>query len=118
MLWDIPDDPRGALRWSLSKLRTALGDHRDILLTTRDTVALDKTKVVCDWDDLSTSITDLGNLTTEELVKLNTEIPGDFLEGLTLSKCPAFDSWRLTRDEQARRWRIELMTALLSACRY
>ncbi|MGT2468381.1 AfsR/SARP family transcriptional regulator [Mesorhizobium atlanticum] len=25
IFWDIPDDPRGALRWSLSKIRQALG---------------------------------------------------------------------------------------------
>jgi DNA-binding SARP family transcriptional activator len=25
LLWDVPDDPRGALRWSLSKLRTLVG---------------------------------------------------------------------------------------------
>ena len=24
MFWDVPDDPRGALRWSLSKLRQIL----------------------------------------------------------------------------------------------
>ena len=26
MFWDIPDDPRGSLRWSLSKIRQVLGD--------------------------------------------------------------------------------------------
>ncbi|MGV8987240.1 MAG: AfsR/SARP family transcriptional regulator [Cypionkella sp.] len=26
LLWEIPDDPRGALRWSLSKMRRLLDD--------------------------------------------------------------------------------------------
>ena len=26
LLWDVPDDPRGSLRWSLSKIRRVLGD--------------------------------------------------------------------------------------------
>ncbi|MDX8466033.1 hypothetical protein RFM26_10110 [Mesorhizobium sp. VK23B] len=26
IFWDIPDDPRGALRWSLSKIRQVLGE--------------------------------------------------------------------------------------------
>ncbi len=26
LFWDLPDDPRGALRWSLSKLRPIVND--------------------------------------------------------------------------------------------
>ena len=26
LFWEMPDDPKGALRWSLSKLRGLLGD--------------------------------------------------------------------------------------------
>ena len=26
LLWEVPDDPRGALRWSLSKLRPVVND--------------------------------------------------------------------------------------------
>ena len=29
MFWDIPDDPRGSLRWSLSKIRSALKSGRE-----------------------------------------------------------------------------------------
>ena len=29
IFFDIPDDPRGALRWSLSKIRALLGDDAD-----------------------------------------------------------------------------------------
>src|SRR3954468_20973858 len=28
LLWDVTDDPRGALRWSLSKLRKQVDDER------------------------------------------------------------------------------------------
>src|SRR5438270_861711 len=28
LLWDIPDDPRGSLRWSLSKIRGLVDDER------------------------------------------------------------------------------------------
>src|SRR5215471_3409378 len=37
MFWEVPDDPRGALRWSLSKLRAVLGDA---LNADHDSVAL------------------------------------------------------------------------------
>src|SRR6266550_1532901 len=42
LLWDVPNDPRGELRWCLSKLRGMLddGDRRRVV-TTGDGVALD-----------------------------------------------------------------------------
>ena len=42
LLWPDVDDPRGALRWSLSKLRVFLSDAaRERLVASRDTVAFD-----------------------------------------------------------------------------
>ena len=39
LLWDIPDDPRGELRWCLSKIRTLIGEQR--VITKGDTIRLD-----------------------------------------------------------------------------
>ena len=40
LLWEGPDDPRGALRWSLAKLRPLLdGEHATRLVTDRERVA-------------------------------------------------------------------------------
>ncbi|HEX7719973.1 MAG TPA: hypothetical protein VF389_09210, partial [Woeseiaceae bacterium] len=42
LLWDSPDDPRAALRWSLSKLRPLLNvNDQTALQADRDFVALD-----------------------------------------------------------------------------
>src|SRR5687767_5754665 len=38
LFWDVPDDPKGALRWSLSKLRGLFGDT---IVADRETAALD-----------------------------------------------------------------------------
>src|SRR5712671_1386035 len=49
MFWPIPDDPRGALRWSLSRLRPLLdepGCRR--IIADRETVGLDLSRVVVD----------------------------------------------------------------------
>ena len=35
IFFDIPDDPRGALRWSLSKIRALLGDDAGLLFADR-----------------------------------------------------------------------------------
>ena len=39
MFWEVPDDPRGALRWSLSRIRRILG--ASVVRADRNTVSLD-----------------------------------------------------------------------------
>src|SRR6188768_718094 len=43
LLWDVPNDPRGELRWCLSKLRTVLddADRRRVIGTGQEFVAFD-----------------------------------------------------------------------------
>ena len=53
LLWDIPDDPRGSLRWSLSKLRRLVDDDGHArVLADRDRVGLDATDISIDTRDL------------------------------------------------------------------
>src|SRR5215471_20406081 len=47
MFWEIPDDPRGALRWSLSKLRQVAG-HDTLVRADRNIVSLDPQMFSCD----------------------------------------------------------------------
>ncbi len=42
LLWDAPDDPKGALRWSLSKLRSLVDEPgRPRILASRESVAFE-----------------------------------------------------------------------------
>ena len=41
IFWDIPDDPRGSLRWSLSKIRKMLGEDAAWLVADHERVSLD-----------------------------------------------------------------------------
>ena len=44
LLWEIPDDPRGSLRWSLSKLRRLVDDEaRERIVADRLAVRFDAT---------------------------------------------------------------------------
>src|SRR5215469_16327583 len=53
LLWDLPDDPRGALRWSLSKLRRLVdGPGASRIDTQRDSVRFDVADVQVDILDL------------------------------------------------------------------
>lgn len=53
LLWDVPDDPRGALRWSLSKLR-GISKDKDMswLVADRERVSIDTTHVSVDIHEL------------------------------------------------------------------
>ena len=48
LFFDIPDDPRAALRWSLTKIRAMLGAHADALVADRERVELRGERVVTD----------------------------------------------------------------------
>ena len=50
LFFDIPDDPRAALRWSLSKIRTMLGPFADALVADRERVELRAENIQTDVD--------------------------------------------------------------------
>lgn len=53
LFFDIPDDPRAALRWSLNKIRHVLGDHASLLVADRERVAMDTAGFAFDVDRLN-----------------------------------------------------------------
>ncbi|MDX8527446.1 alpha/beta fold hydrolase [Mesorhizobium sp. MSK_1335] len=91
IFWDIPDDPRGALRWSLSKIRQVLGGE-SALVTDRNAVALN---VETDYARLAPLVkADLSSRTTEELEAVAASIHGGFLADLSLERCFEYEAWR------------------------
>src|SRR5688572_2944534 len=52
LFFDIPDDPRAALRWSLSKIRTMLCRHADALIADRERVELRAGRLITDVEQL------------------------------------------------------------------
>ncbi|SFO64026.1 Serine aminopeptidase, S33 [Mesorhizobium sp. NFR06] len=92
MFWDVPDDPRGALRWSLSKIRQVLGDDECALVADRNAVAL---KIDTDHARLlPLARADLSTRPTEELEAAVASIRGAFLAGLSLERCSEYEAWR------------------------
>ncbi|WP_245436664.1 alpha/beta hydrolase [Mesorhizobium tamadayense] len=92
IFWDIPDDPRGALRWSLSKIRQVLGEDECALVADRNAVAL---KVETDYARLlPLTKGDLSLRPTEELEAVAGSIRGDFLADLSLERCFEYEAWR------------------------
>jgi DNA-binding SARP family transcriptional activator len=103
LLWDVPNDPRGELRWCLSKVRGILDEpKRRRVDTTGDTIRLDLSDCFVDAAEVA-GATQRGIEThdPERLRGLIALFGGDFLEGLEV-RSAAFEPW-LTA--QRRRFR-------------
>jgi TolB-like protein/DNA-binding SARP family transcriptional activator/Tfp pilus assembly protein PilF len=104
LLWEVPNDPRGELRWCLSKVRGVLDEPaRRRVQTCGDTIALDLTD--CSIDVLEVdraSQAGMDSLDPQDVRALAALFAGDFLEGLEIDRSPAFNGW-LTA--QRRRFR-------------
>jgi TolB-like protein/DNA-binding SARP family transcriptional activator len=115
MLWDTPDDPRGALRSSLSKLRLLVDEPgRRLVIATGDVVRFDTSGMEVDLLRVRRLLAgDPGGLSTEALEEAVQAFRGDFAEGLELPNCPDFEAWRVTERENARRMRVRALQALV-----
>jgi len=116
MFWNIPDDPRAALRWSLSRLRPlvdAPGCQR--IVADRETVGLDLDGITVDVLALREFARyGADPVSTDALRAATDALEGDFLEGLDLPDCPEFHSWCTAEREETRQLRVQLLTALVS----
>lgn len=112
LFWDGPDDPRGALRWSLSKLRALVDEPgRPRLCADREWVQLNLADEAVDYRRLQTLARHgLAGAPTEALdAALGA---GDFLEGLELARCERFEGWRVAHQVDVRRWRAAVLAEL------
>ena len=101
LFWEIPDDPKGALRWSLSKLRGVVGDA---IVADRESVALDLSKLASDFAQLRAAVADLSSTPSETLERLCAGASGSFMEDLDLPNCDDFNAWRIAVAEDVRVW--------------
>ena len=99
LFWEVPDDPKGALRWSLSKLRGLLGDA---IVADRETAALDSSNLSIDFAELKQAVATLADAPTETLERICAAANGAFMEDLDLPNCDDFNAWRIAAAEDAR----------------
>ncbi|WP_167480694.1 tetratricopeptide repeat protein [Mesorhizobium waimense] len=116
LLWDVPNDPRGELRWCLSKLRGVL-DNPDVsrVETQGDTVGLRLDGVSVDAVEIAAAAAaGIGTLAPERLRALSDLFAGDFLDGLELDRCPHFDSWLVAQRRRFTSCHIAILEHLVS----
>ena len=115
LLWEIPDDPRGSLRWSLSKLRRLLDSpDRQRVLADRASVRFDASDVAIDVRELHTLAQDgLKDATADVLEAAAAHFHGTFLEDLEFSNFHTFHAWCIAEREQAARSQAKVLRALV-----
>jgi DNA-binding SARP family transcriptional activator len=116
LLWEIPDDPRGSLRWSLSKLRRLIDEpDRPRIVADRTFVEIDPADAAIDVTQLRTLVAErLATASTEELEAAAAEFTGNFLEGLDLPNFHDFHAWCIAERDQVARDQAALLKALVA----
>ncbi len=106
LLWDLPNDPRGELRWCLSKIRQVLdSNERKRVETVDDSVQLDLSDCFVDAIELERAQRQAETDAKHDAAALRAQatlFAGNFLEGLHVARSPRFDGWLLA---QRRHWR-------------
>ncbi len=112
IFWEVPDDPRGALRWSLSKLRRVIDDAASQrLIADRERVAFAALEVNVDLKEISTRI-DNTLLTRDELLDMSAKLADPLLDGIDLPEQELFQSWLVAERNDLNRLRAEVARRL------
>jgi pimeloyl-ACP methyl ester carboxylesterase/DNA-binding SARP family transcriptional activator len=114
LFWDLPDDPKAALRWSLSKLRRVVdASGRPRIVADRERVHLDTEGVEIDIRDIHARLREQeGNLPVAELESMARRLEMPFLDGLDGAGDTAFGSWLRSEREDAQAARIVVLRQL------
>ena len=102
LLWAVPNDPRGELRWCLSKLRSVLDDEdrRRVVTSTPGLIALDLSDCTVDALEIQQLVkAGLEQAASERLAALCERFGGDLLDGVEVDDNPEFTGW-LTAQRQ------------------
>jgi DNA-binding SARP family transcriptional activator/tetratricopeptide (TPR) repeat protein len=114
LLWDVPTDPRGELRWCLSKIRRLVddADHQRILAR-EDAIRLDLADCFVDALEVQRAMKEgAGPLGTGAADALATLFGGDLLEGLEMDRSPAFAGWLAAQRRRFRSAHVALLERL------
>jgi DNA-binding SARP family transcriptional activator len=111
VLWEMPDDPRAALRWSLNKLRPLVNDEAgERLVGDREHVALQTLDLEIDVRALEARLEH--ERTVDELSSIANRLKEPLLDGLDLPNQHLFQSWLEAEREEIDALRIRVLERL------
>ena len=116
LLWDGPDDPRAALRWSLTKLRAVVDDHHvQRVVADRERAGFQPRQ--CEVDTLRLQALLPGAMESapvEALEQAANLLQGEFLDGLDLPACYRFHHWCMGERERYGALRRKVLQELVA----
>ena len=117
LLWDVPNDPRGELRWCLSKIRSIVDERGRRRVHTRDdTIRLDLSDCFVDAIEIARATEEgIETLAPERQRTLSALFGGDFLEGLEVDRSPLFDGWLTAQRRRFRGCHAALLEHLVKS---
>lgn len=116
LLWDVPNDPRGELRWCLSKIRGVVDEPgRQRVDTQADTIRIDLADCMVDAIEIATAMQDITTTALARLRTLEEMFAGDFLEGLEIDRNPAFNTWVTAQRRRYRGCHAAILERLVDA---
>lgn len=115
LLWEVPNDPRGELRWCLSKMRGVLDEPgKRRVESSNDRIALNVSDCLVDAlavdQALKSGVDALG---IEQLRAACDLFNGEFLDGLHIDGSPHFGSWLLA---QRHRYKAQHLAVVERLC--
>jgi EAL domain-containing protein (putative c-di-GMP-specific phosphodiesterase class I) len=112
LLWGIRDDSRGALRWSLCKLRPILNaGGRERLLADRDRVQIDAQAIAVDFHVARACVTD-DRASTADLARAWEQTRLPLMQDCELPGQPAFTAWLEEQRLEVQKLRVQLAQRL------
>ena len=117
LLWDVPNDPRGELRWCLSKIRSIVDEpDRRRVYTREDTIRLDLADCFVDAIEIARATEEgIETLAPERQRALSMLFNGDFLEGLEIDRSPVFNGWLTAQRRRFRGCHAALLEHLVKS---
>ncbi len=116
MFWHLPDDPRGALRWSLSKIRGLVDldkDHPHIKAD-RNSVCFEAKDALVDILDLrKRSFGALNKISTDELENVAQQLVENLLAGLDQPDMHEFQAWLIAEREELNNLHLKIRQTLV-----
>jgi TolB-like protein/DNA-binding SARP family transcriptional activator len=117
LLWDVPNDPRGELRWCLSKLRAILDtpERKRVITPDAESIALDLSDCRVDALELERELKGgIEQAPSARLEALGATIGGELLEGLRVDAPPEFTGWLSAKRHRFRTLHTRVLAELVS----
>lgn len=102
-------DPKGGLRWVVSRLRAAVG--KDLIEAAPATIGIAGGTPWLDVRELERPV--LGNASVEELDRLDRLVRGEFLADLGVAGCTGYEAWRVASQVAINRRHAEVLAELV-----